>query len=161
MAVLQNDEKNVKIEIELLNNHFLDFEPNRSSGENWIPFTFQIIYGKHQYCFNKAQNPTFSFLELETWMSRVQEQCKNHKSKKTFETIEFYTVDAYFEIDLYDVLEVDELGLDCWINMAELSMGELFGWDEGVRCVIFREDLLKFIQELEKEFHQILDKLPK
>jgi hypothetical protein len=143
MPIMHNNQNNISLEINLLNNSFLDIDLLRKDFENWVPFEFVLDVSGKRYTYSQEKGATFSLYELENFVSNCENVIKEKSSDLEVVRYEFCSSECYFDIAISDPLEEDLLSIEIWINIGSLTGGELFGYDKGFR---FDVDLIQFKQ---------------
>lgn len=78
---------------------------------------------------------------------------------KKIERFEFFSSEAFFEINFYDTGEINEVYVEFWMNMGTLTQGIEYGYDSGVKFCIDLPCLIKFQKELSGQLLSILNGL--
>jgi len=132
MPKLNNIEGNILLEINLLNNDFLDVDEERQDSENWIPFEFVLNVPREKYVYTPDMGATFSVYEIKSLIEKFEQIAENKLSKKSFEKFEFSSSESYFDIIVDDPLEDGEIYMEIWLNIGTITDGELSGYDKGL-----------------------------
>ena len=156
MKLCYDGKNTVSIEITLIKNKFFDVVKNRHDSENWIPFTFCLTYGDKEYLYDENSTATFTVMELNNFISGMESICQKAIQNERDYLYEFYCLEAYFGIVFYDVMELDIIGVDCWINIATMTNGKQYGHDEGVRFDVKINTLKMFCDDLKTQLDNLL-----
>lgn len=158
MAVLSNLEKNISIEINLLNNDFLDINTDRSDYQNWIPFTLNVTINGRTLGYSSKVGATFTIFELRNLLEKLDIIINTKKTGKEIDRIELSSSEAYFDIVFYETYENNEVYIELWLNTALISNEDNCGYDEGFRFVSEINNLELFNNELRMQMDEIVKK---
>lgn len=156
MAKLQNKENNIYLNINLLNNNYLDIQLSRQDFENWIPFEFIFNIEGKEYIYEPEMGSTFSLYEVQNLITKFEQISEAKLCKKSFEKFEFSSSECYFDIVVYDPLEDNEIYIELWINIATISNGKSSGFDKGFRFVVTLDSFLQFTNDLKIQLKKII-----
>lgn len=144
MAAIVSDEGNVKLTLELLCNQKWDVEAGRSDGENWVPFLLSLDTPTLRRRIDG--DATFTAYELKSLIQQSEEVLKHERKR-----VDFFTLEAYFEMIVEAVEEDDWIQVELWLKMGTVTSGKHVGYDEGCRFYTSREDFKRWIDGLKKE----------
>lgn len=157
MAKLINDEKNIVLEINLINDERVDIDNSRPDYQNWIPFEFKINIQDEILEYSPMVALTFSIGEL-TYLTK--ELCKiisiKEQKQQLTKSFEYTSSEYLFDITLYETGEIELIYVDMWFNMGSLTNGQVSGFSKGIRFLVRVEDLKKFNDELNKQLQKII-----
>lgn len=155
MPKIINAEGNISIEINLIKNEYLDIEESRDDFENWIPFEFELVAGEEKYSYSSEAGATFSLYEIKNFISNVDTIIQAKMNNSTFERYVFCSSECYFDLELSDPLEKNQVSADIWINLGSLTKGKTYGYDKGFRFDINLDTLKLFINTLKQQLKQL------
>lgn len=155
MAKISNTEKNISLEVNLLNNTFLDIDLSRENFENWVPFEFSLHVEEEKYIFLSDAGATFTLYELRNCISNFQDVIDRKKNELKAERYEFYSSEGYFDIIISDPLEENLLSVEIWINIGLLTNGVSFGYNKGVRFDVQLDDFIYFTQNIKQQLNNL------
>lgn len=154
MAILENDEENIYLEINLINNKYLDLESD-SDYEKWVPFQLVLKVPGKEYAHLDGDF-TFNVYEVKQLLLNLRNKINEKKKNKKISNYSFYCSEAYFEFNLDETLEEGLLEVSLWLNMGEFTNGKYCGFYDGYRFVVTIESLESFCQKIEMEFNNLL-----
>lgn len=157
MPRLNNIENNILLEINLLNNSFLDISDTRGDFENWIPFEFILDVEGDIYSYNDNIGATFTVYEIKNLISNFESIIKGKKNSSSVEEFEFYSCEGFFEMIVSDPLEENQVSISIWINIGIMTGGETYGYDKGFRFDIPLSSLISFSDELKQQFEKLTE----
>ena len=141
MAILFNIEKNVKINIKLIENYMLDIEINRNDFENYIPFDLCVETPLNKISLNR-EIPTFTLYELKNLITKTRKIIENKKDEDSYE---YFSSEAFFNFKIEYLKEDDIVEIDFWINTSYIGDERLFGFDYGVKFCSNIEQVFIFL----------------
>jgi len=150
MPKLNNIEGNILLEINLLNNDFLDVDEERQDSENWIPFEFVLNVPREKICLYAWYGATFSVYEIKSLIEKFEQIAENKLSKKKLWEIWISSSESYFDIIVDDPLEDGEIYMEIWLNIGTITDGELSGYDKGFRFVVKLDHIYRFTKWIKK-----------
>lgn len=153
MAKLINDEKNIAIEWNLTENEMLDVDLYRDSYENWIPFEV-ILNIDGQEKINLAGSSTLTLEELR----RFLDESKKIISKNAGIAL-LVPVECYFELKAELIDEGDIVEIEWWFNKGVLTNGKQYGYYEGFRFFVYKNNFIMFIDCLIMELNNLLNEV--
>lgn len=157
MAKLINDERNIVLEINLINDERVDIDNSRPDYQNWIPFEFKINIQDEILEYSPMVALTFSIGELKYL---TKELCKiisiKEQKQQLTKSFEYTSSEYLFDITLYETGEIELIYVDMWFDMGSLTNGQVFGFSKGIRFLVRVEDLKKFNDELNKQLKKII-----
>lgn len=154
MAILFNQEKNVKINIKLKEGYMLDLEKGRDDFENYIPFKLSLKTPLKKVTINN-EVPTFTLYELKNLIA----QCRLIiESKRDEDKYVYFNSEAFFNFQIEYLEEDDLVEFEFWINVAYIRNKKAFGFDDGVRFCSEPNQVVMFLDALEDEMNNILIK---
>ncbi|BCJ92675.1 hypothetical protein acsn021_02440 [Anaerocolumna cellulosilytica] len=156
MPKIVNKEKNVILELNLLNNTYLDIDFLREDFENWIPFDFALYVENEIYRYPPENGATFTLYELRNLITQLNKIIILKKEKLEIEKYLFSSLEGYFDLILYDPLEEDALSLEVWINMGTLTEGKSYGYNKGFQFDAELKQVKEFTKQLTEQFNKIL-----
>lgn len=154
MAVLENDEKNVKLEICFIDIPEYHDEEQRDDFETWIPFILCLTLPDKKYNIEENIRAALSVYEIRNFIKGIESILENLE-KGNQNIYEFWSIECFFQLKMEVLPEDDIVEIEFWINVANKTNGELYGYNEGVRFVSDKDDLTNFLVELKKEFEDI------
>lgn len=157
MAVLCNLEKNISIELNLLNNDFLDINTDRSDYQNWIPFTLNVTINGRTLGYSSKVGATFTIFEARNLLEILDAIINTKKKGEKIDRIELSSSEAYFDIVFYETFENNKVYIELWLNTALISNGDNYGYDEGFRFVSEIDNLELFNNELHIQMNAIIN----
>lgn len=155
MPKINNIEGNISIEINLIKNEFLDIEESRNDFENWIPFEFELVTEGDKYSYVSEVGATFSIYEIKNFISNVDTIIQAKMNNLTFERYVFCSSECYFDLELSDPLEENQVSADIWINLGSLTNGKTYGYSKGFRFDMNLDTLKLFINLLKQQLKQL------
>lgn len=155
MPKMYNTEENILLQINLLNNQFLDIELSRSDDENWIPFEFFLRVEGEEYSYLSQVGATFTLYELRKLILNLWNVIDKKRNGYTIERYGFYCFERYFDIIVKDPLEENLISLEVWINMGAFTGGESFGYNRGFEFDVYLSDIELFMNDLKNQLEQI------
>ena len=151
MAKLINDEKNIAIEWNLTDNEMVDVDLYRDSYENWSPCEV-ILNIDGQEKINLAGSSTLTLEELR----RFLDESKKIISKDAGVAL-MVPVECYFELKAELIDEDDIVEIEWWFNKGVLSDGAVYGYHEGYRFYVNKNDFKTFIECLVSELNYLIN----
>lgn len=158
MSRIQNMDRNIIFELELINNSWFDYIENRSDYENWIPFNLKLSAENEKFTYLDEDGATFSLYEIQRLITEFERIIKQKANNIKVETYDFYSSEAYFEWIISDPLEEKQLTFELWINIGTYTKGRSYGYDKGYRFEVSIEEFENFTKDLKKELHSLLSK---
>lgn len=155
MALISNNEKNIRFEINLLKNEYLDLMESRTDFENWVPFELYFDNGVDSLGYLVGDGATFSYYEVKSMLAHFEEIIILKSNGRGFEKYEFSSSQRYFDLVLYDPLEENEIFIELWINIGTMTNGEVYGYDKGYRFVVSLDSMSSFSNELRKQIEDL------
>ncbi|MCI1695605.1 WapI family immunity protein [Aneurinibacillus aneurinilyticus] len=156
MADLINDEKNIRLTLNLKKNGFLDIEHSREDFENWIPFELVLSAENETYSYLEQRGATLSLYETKNLIKNLEKIVRLKSSYLDIEKYEFSSSETYFELIFDETYEENLVYIELWINMGSYSGGKSFGYDKGFRFVVMLSDLKDFCDELKTQLNSVL-----
>ncbi len=156
MATIYDDLNNIKLEIELLENRWLEIDCEYEF-QTWIPFKFELKTPTETISYSENFGATFNYDGLKIFISGLKKSCEDKLSEE-FSRFEFGCLERYFELFLADPKEPELLEMTIWVNVGANTNGELFGYDRGVKFTVLVKDLQAFAETIEKELKCLLKK---
>ncbi|GKI16242.1 hypothetical protein CE91St44_27270 [Oscillospiraceae bacterium] len=156
MAYIKNSDGNLKLEIEFLSNDMLNYNPQKSNCENWIPFTLGLFLPKRHKKIEEAAKATMTVYEIQEFLQKLEEALEQLNRQNHFSN-SFCSSEAFFEIKLETLPEDSVVEIEVWINVGNQTKGEIYGYDEGVRFVCGTKELFEFIAQLKNDFSDIIN----
>lgn len=156
MPQMRNVEKNILLEINLLNNSRLDIKTSRSDIENWVPFTFLLTVPQEQYVYDEEARTTFTLYEIKMLISELQKIIQLKESNQNFETFKFFNLEANIGLIIYDPLEKNELGIEIWINIGSYSNGKICGFNKGYSFEVLLSSIDQFTNQLKQQLYEVI-----
>ena len=157
MPKLSDREGNVSLEVNLIDNNFLDVQLSRQDYENWIPFEFVLNVGEEQYAYIADMGATFSVYEIKNLIAEFEQISNSKLCKKSFDRFEFSSTECYFDLIVYDTLEDEEIYIEIWINMGNITNGKVIGYDKGFRFIVKSDSFVEFTNGLKMQFRRLID----
>ena len=151
MAEIKNIEGNVKIEICLIRNEMFDYDSQRSDFENWIPFVLSITLPNRCSKIDEDAKAVMTVYELKNLIHGFEKIMRYLENRENY-NYNYRNSESYFEINLESVIEDNVLEMELWINVGNQTKGKFYGFDEGIRIVIKKDDLVAFINDLRTSF---------
>lgn len=148
MPLMENLEKNILLEINLVNNSQLDIKTSRSDIENWVPFTFLFEVLQDKYVYDEKAKATFTLYEIKKLVSEFKKIIHLKQNNQSFDTFKFFNLESNFGLNIYDPLEENEIGIDVWINMGTYTNGKIHGFNKGFSFEVSLESLFQFTTQL-------------
>lgn len=155
MPKIFNTEKNISLEVNLLNNAFLDIDSSREPFENWIPFEFSLHIEEEEYNYLSEAGATFTLYELRNCISNFEDAIDKKKNGFKAERYEFCSSEGHFDIIISDPLEENLLSFEIWINIGSLTNGESFGYNKGFRFDVQLDNFIFFTLNIKQQLQQI------
>jgi hypothetical protein len=156
MPKIFNTEKNISLEVNLLNNAFLDIDSSREDFENWIPFEFTLNVEKENYNYLPQVGATFTLYELRNCIINFEDSIDRKRNGFKAERYEFYSSEGYFDIIISNPLEENLLSIEIWINIGSLTNGESFGYNKGFRFDVQLDDFNLFTLNIKQQLQKIV-----
>ncbi|MDQ0224428.1 WapI family immunity protein [Metabacillus niabensis] len=156
MAVLINDEKNVKMTLNFIANRFLHYEDSREDFENWIPFELLLTVEKESYEYLEKRGATFTLLEAKNLINNLDKIVSEKSGNLNIEKYQFSSSEGFFELAVDETYEDDQVYIELWINVGTYSDGRSFGYDKGFRFVVSVSVLEDFSVGLKSQLNSIL-----
>lgn len=156
MIMLQNIENNILIEFQFVINSLLDIDFNRDDFENWLPFILRISTPTRNIIIDESIGATMTVYEIKDFIKGTENLLKYTKSTKS-SRYQYCNSENYFEISFEYLNEDDFYELEIWANMGECTRGILYGYDEGLRFEVEREQQYNFVTGLKKDFEKIIN----
>lgn len=159
----------ILLEINLVNNNFLELEPAQNDYCNWVPFSLTLsIDGKENYSYQPEKGATFSLYEIKNLISNLERiislkqtsppdaNSSSFIPEAVFTPYTFSSCECYFEMVIYDALENNAITIDFWFNMGTLTGGQIYGYSRGFRFATELDTLTHFVAELKTQFEEIV-----
>src|SRR5699024_139716 len=156
MATLVNNEKNVKVMLNLLANSFLDLERNREDFENWIPFELLLYVEKERYGYLEENGATLTLYEINNLIFSFDKIVNEKYNNQNIEKYEYSSSEGLFELIVHETYADDQVYIEMWINMGTYSNGMSFGYDKGFRFVVSVTELEDFTSGLKSQLNSIV-----
>lgn len=154
LAILSNIEKEISFEIKLVNNEMLDIDKERDEFENYIPFNIiRKDRGIEKLYFNN-EAPTFTIGELKTLFKNISRILSTKKENLEMQRFEYMNSEGYFEINIYDTFEKNEIYIEIWINGGYSGHSS---YDKGYKFVSEINQVESFIDKLELEMFDLAE----
>lgn len=157
MPKLNDREGNVSLELNIIDNNFLDVQFSRQDYENWIPFEFVLNVGGERYAYIPDMGATFTVYEIKNLITKLEQIANSKIFKKSFDKFEFSSTERYFDLIIYDPLEDEEIYIEIWINMGTITNGKVSGYDKGFRFIVKLDSFIKFTNEIKEQLRQLMD----
>lgn len=153
---LTNIHGNVILELDLIKNKHFDVNKGRESFENWIPFVFSLrIADNEEYSYPKWMGATFSLEDISLLIAQLGSAI-NLKNTKKLVPLFWGPTENYFSLKFYDTYEENEIYIDLWLMMGELTQGKTYGYNKGFRFAVSLNNLEKFTIQLKKQLTILL-----
>lgn len=157
MAKLTNKENNIVIELNLIKGERFDVEIGRNDFENWIPFTFNLtVEGKEVYSYTEENYATFSMQDIKFMITRFECAIEDKSKGIELKNIGWAPIEMYFNIELYETYEENEIGFEIWIRVAPLTNGKSRGYERGFDFSVTTDSLKSFIEEIKEQFEVLV-----
>ncbi|MCY1713057.1 hypothetical protein [Caproiciproducens galactitolivorans] len=150
MAFITNIEKNLKLEISLKKNSMFDYNPQRSDHENWIPFILCLTLPQRCSMIDESANATMTIYEIKNLIHGVEGVLEHLDCPENY-VYNFYNSEGFFGLELEVIPEDNVVEIKLWINVGNQTKGEIFGYDEGVRFVSGKKELIDFLVGIKQE----------
>jgi hypothetical protein len=158
MPKLMNVHNNIVLELNLIRNKCFDVKEGRADFENWIPFEFVFsIDEKEVYTYQEEQEATFSLEDISRMLSGFESIIKEKLEKRELKSFSWGPIENYFSLNIYETFEENEINIELWIVVGELTQGKSYGYSRGFRFVISIDALNSFAMELKEQLVQILE----
>jgi len=154
MAVLNNDEKNLTLEICFINVLEDIYEKPWDDYETWIPFILCLTLPDKKYNIEEDIRATLSVYEIRNLIKGIEKILEN-LGKGNKNIYEFCSIEFFFRMTMEVLPEDEVVEVELWINVANQTNGKLYGYEEGVRFGSDKEDIVSFLTELKKEFEDV------
>ena len=157
MPKLKNIHNNIVLEINLLKNERFDVKVDRDDFENWIPFELGLyIESSEKYIYPKEDGSTFSLEDLKRMALLFESIIKDKSEKKDIKRVQWGPTEYYFAMYLYDTYEENEINIEFWIIVGELTKGKSHGYDRGFQFSVSVEALRNFLRGLQEQLSELL-----
>lgn len=157
MAVLRSKRGDVSFELKFLKDApFFKVDTSKPDVENWLPVIYKVIAFEESYSVISDINPTLNLFEVKNMLDKFKHVINAKISGANFNRVEISTYEFYYEIELFDPNEEDEVGVTIWLFEATRTNGELNGFDRGFRFYVSLEVLISFTNHLEQEIITIM-----
>lgn len=138
----------VSLEFNFLKNKLTELEKEKSPFEQWLPFEMYFQAGKEQYTYEEERSQAFNLFELERVIEKLQEIINTKQSGREITEFNFSNLDASFDLNFYDSLEVGEVYVDFWINLGTYYPEKEIGYNKGYRFIVTIDSLNQFVESL-------------
>lgn len=152
MSKLLNNEKNILLQLNLISSEMLDYNAERATFENWIPFNFMLNVENGMLTYIFENNETFTQLEIEELIQNIEKVCNDNM----YSEYSFTPLENYFELKIENLFEDDLLEMEWWFDKGILSEGKNYGFSEGVKFNVIKTDLLIFVRALREELNVLI-----
>src|SRR5699024_2502221 len=156
MAVLVNEEKNVKINLNFIANSFLDLKHNREDFENWIPFELSLFVEKERYEYLEENGATLTLYEIKNLIYSFDKIVYEKYNDLNIEKYEFNSSEGFFDLIVDKTYEEDQVYIEIWMNMGTYSEGMPFGYDKSFKYVVSVDELGNFNSGLKAQLNSIV-----
>lgn len=156
MAILVNNEKNVKVILNLIANSFLDLEHNGGEFEKWIPFELLLYVEKEKYEYLEENGATLTLYEIKNLIYSFDKIVNEKYNNQNIEKYEFSSSEGFFELIADETYEEDQIYIELWMNMGTYSDGMSYGYDKGFRFVVSVNELENFNSGLKSQLNSIV-----
>lgn len=158
MANITNLEGNLEFELQLKKNDMVDWIPERSDYENWIPFTLYINQPNRCSVIEENVKAMMTVFETENMLHGIENVLTHLECGKSG-SYTFNSSENFFELKLEVIPEDDVVEIELWINTGNQTNGIIFGFDEGVRFVTSESELNNFLSDLKRDYLSIKKQL--
>lgn len=158
MPILINREENVVLELNLIKNQRFDVKKERPYFENWIPFEFILrIEDSEEYSYSKQSGATFSVEDINLLIKRIESAISLKSNKKEIVRLSWGPIENYFSLHFYETYEDNQINIELWVMMAELTEGESHGYNRGFDFVVTLDSLEKFLIGFKEQLTMLLN----
>jgi hypothetical protein len=156
MAKLFDVSGDVQFELNIMKNDRLDVDIKRDHRENWIPFVMNFIAKNERFIYLEDKYMAFTLYELNDLLKNLDLIVRDKSKKKEVGNYEFYCLESYFGMVVYDPLEDNEIYIDFWVNMGSYDSKSSYYYDKGYRFVVELDVLSLFVDDLRNQLEDIL-----
>lgn len=156
MAKIKNLEENIELSICLIDSSDLDYSPQRSDYENWIPFFLKLKLPNRCSIIGENIKATVTLYEIKDFIQGLERVLEYLDAQENY-IYEFNSSESFFGIRLEIIPEDNIVEIELWINVGNQSQGEICGFDEGVRFVSNKKEISEFLVGLKQELYNIKD----
>ncbi len=154
LANIINLERNLEFEIYLSKNDMLDYNPERSDYENWVPFTLHLNLPNRNSMIEEDAKATMTVFEIKNLLHGIESVLFHLESKENY-IYTFNSSESFFELRLEAIPEDNVIEIELWINLGSQTNGKISGFDEGVRFVTRKEELNDFFKDFKENYAAI------
>lgn len=154
MADIINLEKNLKFEICFQRNDMYDYNPERSDYENWIPFTLGLNLPNRHIRIEENTKATMTICEIKNLICGIDNVLVHMESGENC-VYTFNSSESFFELKLDVIPEDNVIEIELWINIGSQTRGKIFGFDEGVRFITYKDELNNFFEDFKENFLEV------
>jgi hypothetical protein len=151
MAKLVNLGEDICLKLNLINSDKLDIDLKRDNRENWIPFELDFHSKDERFSYNQDFGATFTLYEIEDLLKNISLIINDKTINKKFTNYEFYCLEGYFGVVIYDSYEANEIYIDFWVNMGTYTQTSSYAYDKGYRFLVNTNALFDFINALKEQ----------
>ncbi|MDE6744283.1 MAG: hypothetical protein K2J95_10440 [Lachnospiraceae bacterium] len=146
MAYLINSEGNVEFVLELGK----EYEMGNSDHETWMPGVLRLSSETKNVEMGKDINFTLNVYEVKQLVKGINNliSCFGEKESSSFS---FCNMESNFELKFDNILEDEVIEIEVWINIANQTKGNIFGYDEGIRFIANKEKVQKFADAINED----------
>lgn len=156
MPLLRSIRGDVSFQLNFLKTSFFVYDSTKNDIENWLPIYFSCTVGNETYSVSPDVNPTLNLFEIKNMLTKFRKVIETKKRGEIINLISISTYEFYYEIELFDPNEDDEIGVVLWIFEATRTNGELSGFERGFRYYVSLETLETFKKEIEQDLSELL-----
>lgn len=154
LAKVKDLEGNLEFEIWLIKNEMLDYNLKRSDYENWIPFTLRLNLPNRVSLIEEDAKATMTIFEIENMIHGI-ENVLGHLECREKCIYTFNSSESFFELKLEAIPEDNVIEIELWINVGSQTKGKIYGFDEGVRFIISKDELYNFSRIFKENYSEI------
>ena len=158
MPKLSNIIDNIVLNLNLVKNESIDVKLGRADFENWIPFEFDFcIEERETYVYPEEQGAMFSLEDIKRMLLGFESIIKEKSEKREVKRFSWGPTENYFSIDLYETYEDNDINVELWIVVGELTQGKSYGYNRGFRFEVSLDELKCFTKDLRDQLSYCID----
>ena len=149
MANLSNLDETVNIIIKLCS----VYDEGKTAHETWLRTELSIFSKTINIEIGNNIGLMVNLYEAEELLRELQSLVDAYYRKEK-QDITFCNNEMNFDFNMELLLEDDVVEIEMWINTANRTKGDIYGYDEGIRFVSGINQLERFIEDYKEELHK-------